>query len=382
MYENGERKIMLRLAEIFNAYKGCPIALYGLGTETEKALLELDEIFDIVGLLDGFREDGDIYGKSIISLSKCIEYGVKLIIVVARPGSCRAIAKRIGAFCMDNHIELLDVRGKNLCDKVEAAYDFNFGTGITQKQLMNQIEINDIISFDLFDTLIMRNVLFSTDVIELTAFELRDRGICIDDFYEKRLRSEKELSRDNSPRLEEIYNAVLDKSSGVEITAKELAELELAVDYSLVVPRKDMIDMMSYAYSQKKKVYIITDTYYSKEQLMQLLEKCGITEYTDILASCEYGTGKTRDLFGVLVDIAKGQSCLHIGDDVDADIAGAQRYGISGCRIYSGIDLFEMTGNLGVYQDADGISEKVKLGMLVAKLFNSPFQFEKKKKIC
>ena len=69
------------------------IALYGLGTETKKALLSLEGRYEIIGLLDSFREEGKLYGKDILPLSQAFKRGVKLIIVVARPGSCKAIAK-------------------------------------------------------------------------------------------------------------------------------------------------------------------------------------------------------------------------------------------------------------------------------------------------
>ena len=107
---------MSDLVELFKRYKNRKIAIYGLGTESEKAIAALDDFLDIIGLLDGFKEDGDLYGKKIISLTEVIEKKVELILVVARPGSCKAIAKRIGAFCKENQIDLIDVRGKDLCD--------------------------------------------------------------------------------------------------------------------------------------------------------------------------------------------------------------------------------------------------------------------------
>lgn len=70
------------------------IALYGLGIETQKALADLEDIHEIVGLLDGFRTDGVFYGKRVISFEDAVRAGVVLIVVVARPGSCRAIAKK------------------------------------------------------------------------------------------------------------------------------------------------------------------------------------------------------------------------------------------------------------------------------------------------
>ena len=107
------------IKNLFADYKYTKIALYGLGTETEKVLKEFAKDYEIVGLLDGFQENGELYGKSIISLDDAIKKEVKLIIVVARPSSCRAIAKRIGNICRKNAIMVLDIRGKNLLDETK-----------------------------------------------------------------------------------------------------------------------------------------------------------------------------------------------------------------------------------------------------------------------
>ena len=80
---------MLKLRELFQNFAGQKIALYGLGTETEKALEELAGEFRIAGLLDSFKESGELYGKPILSLQQVIDMQVSRIIVVARPGSCK-----------------------------------------------------------------------------------------------------------------------------------------------------------------------------------------------------------------------------------------------------------------------------------------------------
>ena len=100
------------------------IALYGLSAETEKTLREWQGIYEVAGLLDGFRTSGEMYGKKIISLDNAVMLGIDLIVVVARPGSCKAITRRIGRFCADNRILLYDVRGKNLLEETKISYAF------------------------------------------------------------------------------------------------------------------------------------------------------------------------------------------------------------------------------------------------------------------
>ena len=85
------------------------IAIYGIGIETKKALPNLISQYNVIGLLDSFMTEGNIYGQPIISIEKAISEGISLIIVVARPGSCKAITKRIANICVFNNIELYDL---------------------------------------------------------------------------------------------------------------------------------------------------------------------------------------------------------------------------------------------------------------------------------
>ena len=121
-------------------------------------------------------------------MEKCL-----VIRFIARPGSCKAIAKRIGDFCRENAIALFDVRGRDLLDVSAVSFDFKNVIGDNKQKLLDMIDAADVISFDLFDTLVMRKTKSYTDVFELIEYRLKERGIYITDFSKQRLFSEKEL---------------------------------------------------------------------------------------------------------------------------------------------------------------------------------------------
>lgn len=340
---------MSKLEQVLQQYQKKNIAVYGLGSETERLLDKLGTQYHIAGLLDSFREEGEFYGKPVIALKETVEKEVGLILVAARPGSCKAIARKIEAFCKENRIAVFDIRGNDLYEKKNVVYDFKNVTGITKAEFMRRLENSEVISVDLFDTLIMRRTLFATDVIELTDEKLKEQGIVIEKFCDRRLESEKYLSQQTASTLVKIYEYMLEKYDIQNVTAQQLAELEWKLDYELVVPRREICEAAAQAYEGGKAVYIVSDTYYTKQQLVQLLDKCKITKYTQVLASCEYRTGKTQQLFEVLKKRLDGKSCIHIGDDDIADIQSAgstafqpvkytadrncwKRQGIWGCR--------------------------------------------------
>ena len=59
-----------------------------------------------------------------------------------------------------------------------------------------------------------------------------------------------------------------------------------------------------------------------------------------------------------------------------ADVECAARYGLATCRLYSGQDLLELTGNMGLSAYMGSLSGRLRIGMFVSAIFNSPFQFE------
>ena len=362
--------------EIFQEYTDKKIALYGLGTETKKALLLLEGRFEIVGLLDSFQESGELYGKKILSLSQVIEKGVELVIVVARPGSCKAITKKIGKLCVNHGIELMDIRGMNLLEKKRITYDFAGIMGNTREELYRKIAQAEVVSFDLFDTLIMREVPGVEDIFELMDMALKEKGIHIADFVSMRLEVEKRQAEYGAPSLEVLYEELLERTDQIPLSAKELSEMEWEIDYRTIIARRAVCDIYRECIRRKKAVYIVTDTYYRIEQIEKILEKYDLIGYTGLLVSCEYNTGKGQQLFDRLKEREGKKKYLHIGDDLTADVEMAAEKGMSTYHVFSGEDLLDAVGNMGMGNDMDSLADRLKIGMFVARLFNDPFRFE------
>lgn len=356
-------------------YKDAKAAVYGLSPLTAELLERLDE-YQVIGLLDGYQTSGALYGKPILSIEEAIAKGVRLIIVAARPESCKIIAKRIGALCKKRAVKLIDIYGNDLNAPKKAAYSFADVPGVTKCELLDLIDSHDVISVDLFDTLVTRRTLFPADVYEIVDLRLKERGVVLDGFPKRRLEAEKELCKSTFPTLLEIYQYILRKYAITSIQAETLARIEWETDCGLVMPREEFCGLLQTACRKGKPIYIVSDTFYTKAQLAELLERCGFTGYRDILASCEYRTGKTQRLFERLREKIPGKTCLHIGDSADADVEGAEKNGYTACRLYSSLELFEKAGYLGFWEKIDSLSSRIQAGMLVTKLFNSPFQFE------
>ena len=49
------------------------IVLYGLGTETERTLIEWDGKYNVIGLLDGFKTEGEQFGYPIVDIKNVVK---------------------------------------------------------------------------------------------------------------------------------------------------------------------------------------------------------------------------------------------------------------------------------------------------------------------
>lgn len=358
------------------------IIIYGLSTETERVLEDWRGQFSVVGLLDGFKSEGEQFGLPIFDIYDVVKMDNITIIVVARPGSCKAIAKRIGDICRENNIPLFDIRGNDLLIEKKITYSFDGVGGYKKRELYELIQEVETVSFDLFDTLVVRDIVSSGDVIELVDARLRVQGINITDFVKKRISAEKTLSQGHAPKLVDIYKCVLsfDKSTITKITAEELALFEYETERNLLHVRKEMKSIVDFAKNLGKRVYVTSESYYSKNQIQQIIKDFEIDGLNGVIVSCEYDTGKTGELYEKLVELDGTRNIIHIGDDIVADIESSNRHGLQAFHIYSASELLDKLGGLGLIFDDMRLSDRIRVGMFAANIFNDPFQFEEDSK--
>ena len=148
------------------------------------------------------------------------------------------------------------------------------------------------------------------------------------------------------------------------------------MDQKTIIERKDVCGICRSAISAGKTVCITSDTYYSREQIESIIGRFGLSDVSEVFASCEYGVSKTQGLYSFLKERYPGKKILHIGDDETTDIEKASEYGIDTQRIYNGADLYDQLGGFGLDNEIKSYSDRVKVGMLIASVFNSPFWFE------
>lgn len=361
--------------ENFSDYKNRKIVLYGIGFNT-RIILEGCSDFNIVGLMDWTKAGETIYNKRVLSYDEVIEQEVDAIIVIARSNSAKIIYRRIRDFCSENNIPLFDINKNNLFELFDSNSLVNENETyfqVSEAALKKQIDAHEIISFDVFDTLIMRKVLYPIDVFDLVEKEIKIRGLSITNFKKHRMDSERELFLETNPTIYEIYDYLQSNTAITDNEKDLLMQIELDSEKKVLIKRHKMVEIMEYAINQGKNVFLISDMYLPKTILEDILGNLGITGYKELLVSCDYRVPKCNGLFEVFKEKIKSDSYLHIGDNSDADELYAKRSGMDTFVIKSAVDMLEVSSYKGVFEQFRSINDRSLVGLFISKVFNNPF---------
>lgn len=306
--------------------------LYGIGPRTKTYMAEHPDM-PINGILDGYRCDGEFCGIPVLALDKISTENTK-IIIVARPASARIIYDRIKEFCIERNVEVYDVNGRRMelekndwqlkAEKIK----------IDTEKLYIEIDRHDVVSFDIFDTLLVRKC---GSIEKLFSYVAVKNGLSYK-FVEERIRAEKELSQNMVPNIEDIYQRLADNLSISKEESCQILLEEIEAEKKFLVTRREMAKALRYAVTKGKEVVLISDMYLSCKVLERILQEKGIDGYTNLFVSSEYGTDKAGNLFPIAVNKTAGENMLHIGDDEYRDYECAMRHGIDVFPVWSGTE--------------------------------------------
>lgn len=303
--------------------------LYGIGPRTEKYIAEHPEQA-IKGILDGYRNNGEFCGIPVLNL-KDISTKYTRIVIVARPASARIIYARIKPFCIERGIEIYDVNGRKMKPEENGWRPEAEKIKIDKEKLYMEIDRHDLVSFDIFDTLLIRKC---GGVEKLFLYVAVKNGLSCK-FVEERGRAEKELSKSMVPDIEDIYQVLADHLSISQEESRRILLEEIEAEKKFLVVRRELVEVFRYAVAKGKKVVLISDMYFSRKVLAEILSAKGIVGYTDLFISSEYSTDKAGNLYDIAISKNTGKNMLHIGDDEYRDHECARGHGMDVFPVWS-----------------------------------------------
>ena len=206
----------------------------------------------------------------------------------------------------------------------------------------------NVISFDIFDTLVSRRLFRPKDLFSLMQSKISVMDCflqlteIIDDFSEIRIRAESDarerrvklLGKEPEILIYDIYHEIFIRFPKLSPSMIDLLiELEIECEKEVLYKCPKGEDIFNKARQTKSKIILISDMYLPSNNLRNLLCHCGYNvNGIDIFSSGEEGVSKHS---GYLYSKIKNKLninekfWLHIGDNNYADINNAKKHGIS-----------------------------------------------------
>lgn len=358
------RKLLL---EVLTRNKKKNVVLYG-AQKMKRDALEEQSLFRLYEMeLDEPVETGD--EPRIYSFEQAAQLQVDAFVILRQMIANQGTFQQMLEYCQKYDADIYDENGRNIGEACNQAILKGYST---KQELMEEIDKHEFISFDIFDTLLTRKVLVPDDVFILTERKLKEAGIIIDSYKEKRLKAQSELGLTN-PDIYEIYKK-FQAEYGISDEVVDLCiNTELEIEKQVLMPREDMIDIFNYCIQNKKTVSLVSDMYIPEELLVLILHKNKITGYSRLYISCDEKQLKLQGLLESYQKECDITDNLHIGDHLIHDGICAGLAGMDYCLVENSYKAALRSGFKMAVQNAESIEEHIILGMAVSRLFNSPF---------
>ena len=185
------------------------------------------------------------------------------------------------------------------------------------QQIIDNAIRYDVVTFDVFDTLLIRDVIKPTDVFRLSY----GKG-------GRYLRSLAEIVAKKKSRTGEASLTEIDRYCPYS------CDRERRLEKKLCRVNPDMYAVYQALQKAGKKMYAISDMYLSSEEISDLLKTAGYD--LPVMVSCEVGCSKKNgELFRRFLETYRyaSEQVLHIGDDPVGDKAGAEKAGLQSVLI-------------------------------------------------
>jgi len=207
----------------------------------------------------------------------------------------------------------------------------------------------DTISFDLFDTLLIRRIHDPDMVKPAVARYISNRAASIGinktwpyilklrNAFEKEQRQETGLRfADQEARypdyMRRVVQAIFGEEEDADTLLEEITSYELSLENAVLVPRAELAAWLKELQAQGKRLLIVSDIYLPASHLERLVAHAGLLEYVDaVISSADTFLAKASGLAFPLLKERFGleySRWLHVGDNPISDGLRPQEHGI------------------------------------------------------
>ena len=257
---------------------------------------------------------------------------------------------------------------------------FKTNFGYTPQNLSELLKREfDVITFDIFDTLITRLVYEPDDLFRLMERKIEVKYGRRVDYLALRKQAEAVAWKEKGDfcNIHHIYEKLPEISSFTREEAEELKQMEIELEYELCIPREDVRTIFQALIDAGKEVLLISDMYLTPDIIENMLKKCGYQGYKELWVSCDKGKRKDRDtIWDDFLEQYGDFRTIHVGDNPHSDcqiIGDRRRHNL---LLLSPIDQFRLSGQYEKFSKFVNttVENSLMLGYMVNQCFyNSPF---------
>lgn len=252
-------------------------------------------------------------------------------------------------------------------------------THTSEKLSISLAEKYDVITFDIFDTLITRLVYQPDDLFRLMGRKIQSKYHIRVDYLTLRKEAERLAWEEKGDfcNIHHIYEKMPLVSGFTKEQSEELKQMEIDLEYELCIPRRDVLELFNRLVQQGKKIILISDMYLTAPIISRMLEKCGYQGYDDLWISCEKGKRKDRDtIWDDFLEQYGQYRTIHIGDNPHSDCQLLVDRGRDYVLFLSSADQFRFSKQYEKFSKFENttVENSIMLGYFVNGCFyNSPF---------
>lgn len=251
--------------------------------------------------------------------------------------------------------------------------------------LLTDLRTFSHISFDVFDTLVRRNYsvpdyakyLLGKDLVEQGIVKSANDFIAIRNDAEFQVRKRMNFKGDVS--INDIYEELASRLGISATEADNLLDREFETDLSMITAKDEMVDIFNTLGSHGHILWVISDTYYNRDQIGLILRKVGISSpYRLLVSSAEQKRKDNGTMWDMVKEDLKREGVLnhvHIGDNVVADCQIPGDRGIRSIHILHPYDKWKALGFPAFRESSGSIDEAhiLKWGKLINCVGRVPF---------
>ncbi|MCI5149132.1 MAG: hypothetical protein D3916_07075 [Candidatus Electrothrix sp. MAN1_4] len=223
----------------------------------------------------------------------------------------------------------------------------------------------DTVSFDLFDTLLIRRIHDPDMVKPAVARYITRKALSLGvekkwswqqvqklrDTFEKKQRQQTGQRFDDFEAcypdymrrvITTVFGEQHDREQDDDQLLQEITDYELAIENSVLVPRHDLVEWLKRLKGQGKKILVISDVYLPAAHLEQLIEHAGFLDQVDaVISSADSflakASGKAFSMLQKQCDLSY-ERWLHIGDNPVSDGGRPAEQGIYALVLRDGLE--------------------------------------------